>query len=160
MPRAVQAGALVEELLRQKGLSGKLHEYRAWLIWDETVGAQIAARARPVRVREGVLEVRVDHPVWMQQLQLLKPRLLARLNARLEGSPLRDIFLRRGHVPPQDAAQKAAPLRQWRRETLDADENSRIEQTVAPLADAELRRSLRQLLTRQAQLEKFRRDRS
>ena len=157
MRRAAHAGALVEELLQQKGMTEKLRAYRAWLIWADTVGPQIAARARPVRVREGILEVRVDHPVWMQQLQLLKPRLLARLNARLEGDPLRDIFLRRGPVSPPAEEPAAAPAVSWLQESLSAEEQQRIERLVATLPDPELRPDLHRLLTKQAKLEKSRR---
>ena len=95
MARAAKAGDLLDSLLQGWGLNERLQQYRAVLIWDEVVGAQIAARTRPERIRDGVLEVCVDQPVWMQQLQLLKPQLLAKLNAQLGDAPLRDIFLKR-----------------------------------------------------------------
>ena len=60
MVKAAATGPLLKQLLQQWGLEGKLREYAAWQVWDEVVGPQIAARARPARVRDGVLEVRVD----------------------------------------------------------------------------------------------------
>ncbi len=71
MKQAVSVGRLINDLLEKRGLEDKVREYRTWQIWDETVGPQIAARARPVRIRDGVLEIRVDQPIWMQQLQLM-----------------------------------------------------------------------------------------
>ncbi|MBE0598149.1 MAG: DUF721 domain-containing protein, partial [Desulfuromonadales bacterium] len=83
MRKAATTGELVLDLLRRQGLEAKMKEYRAWQIWDQAVGPQIAARARPVRIREGVLEVRVEQAAWMQQLQLLKPKILAKVNEAL-----------------------------------------------------------------------------
>jgi len=155
MARAAAAGALLEQLLQQKGLAGKLHAYRSWLVWDEVVGPQIAAHARPVRIRDGVLEVRVDQAVWMQQLQLLKPKLLARLNERLGGQTIGDIFWRRGALEPAPPA----PTTQPPRPPLSAEEIRRIDEIVAPLSEPDLRTHLRSLLIRQARLDLGRRSR-
>jgi hypothetical protein len=155
MKQAASAGALIRNLLRQRGMEGKLREYRAWQVWDEVVGPQIAARARPVRIREGVLEVRVDQPVWMQQLQLLKPKILGRLNERLEGAVIKDLYLRRGRVERESPGAPATPPPPaWHSATLTEEEESRIEAALAPLADPELRQRLRAILIRQAKLGK------
>jgi hypothetical protein len=142
-------------------MEGKLREYRAWQVWDEAVGPQVAARARPVRIREGVLEVRVDSPAWMQQLQLLKPKILARLNERLGGEVIRDLFWRRGRTEPEAVeapARSQAPA--WRTATLTEEELGRVEAALAPLTDPELRQQLRAVLIRQAKLDRTRDDQS
>lgn len=157
MKNAASVGNLIEGILRQRGLDEKLREYRAWQIWDEVVGPQIAARARPIRIREGILEVRVDQPVWMQQLQLMKPKILARLNARLEGAALKDLYLRRGKIE-RAATESAAPPPSWQSVCLTAEELARIETSLASLDDPELRQRIRAILTRQAKLEKIRKD--
>ncbi len=154
MRRAARIGALVEDVLHARGFEDKIREYRTWLIWDETVGPQIAARARPVRIRDGVLEIRVDQPVWMQQLQLMKPLLLGRLNDRLGGAVLRDLFLRQGKnapvVPPP--APPAPPA--WLRIELDDRDRREIEAALGSLDDPELKEQLRRILIRQKQLAK------
>lgn len=155
LPRPLSASALIETLLSERGLMDKLHAYRAWQVWDEVVGAQIAARAQPIRLRDDILEIRVDHPVWMQQLQLLKPRLLARLNERLGAGAIRDLFLRQGRKREQATLQpSAAPS--WRTAILDPTESERIEAMVDHLDDPELRRRLASLCERQLRLEKAR----
>ncbi|MCK4691898.1 MAG: DUF721 domain-containing protein, partial [Desulfuromonadales bacterium] len=73
MKQAAKVANLLKQVLGDKGLEDRLSRYQTWLIWDKLVGEQIALRARPLRFRQGVLEVQVDHPVWMQQLQMLKP---------------------------------------------------------------------------------------
>ncbi len=156
MKKAASAGDLVQQLLQQHGLEGKLREYRAWQVWDDVVGPQIALRARPVRVREGVLEVRVDQPVWMQQLQLLKPKILARLNERLGEAVLKDIFLRRGRVESSPTTPRESGPPPWKNATLSEQEQAEIDATLASLADPELKRHLRKILIRQKQVEKTR----
>jgi hypothetical protein len=158
MRRAAQVGILLDTLLAGWGLDQRLHQYRALLIWDEVVGPQIAARTRPEKIRDGVLEVCVDQPTWMQQLQLLKPQILAKLNAQLGSSPLREIFLKRGKVAPQPArtgrGNPAQPA--WRGVVLPAEELSRLQELLAGVTDAELRGELERLLTRQARLTRAR----
>lgn len=53
-------------------------------VWPEVAGAGIAAEAEPVAEREGVVTVACRSAVWAQELDLMKPQLLERLNARLE----------------------------------------------------------------------------
>jgi hypothetical protein len=156
MKNAASVGNLIQSILRQQGLDGKLREYRAWQVWDEVVGPQIAAKARPIRIREGILEVRVEQPVWMQQLQLLKPKILARLNERLEGAAIKDLYLRRGKIERDLAEAETPPPPSWQSARLTKEEESHIEAALAPLADQELRQSLRAILIRQAKVEKNR----
>jgi predicted nucleic acid-binding Zn ribbon protein len=57
-------------------------------IWPEAVGASIASEAVPSRERAGVLTVSCSASVWAQELDLMAPTILARLNDLLGGSPL------------------------------------------------------------------------
>jgi predicted nucleic acid-binding Zn ribbon protein len=61
---------------------------RAQACWGAVVGETIAAAAHPVAERDGVLTVRCEAAVWAQELDLLAPDLLTRLNAALGGEPL------------------------------------------------------------------------
>ncbi len=53
-------------------------------VWSEVVGVRMAAEARPVAEREGVVTVSCSSAVWAQELELLGAELLARLSARPE----------------------------------------------------------------------------
>ncbi len=155
MKKAASAGTLLSQLLQTSGLAVKLHTYEAFLVWDKIVGPQIAAHAQPTRIRDGTLEARVDQAVWMQQLQLMKPKILARLNERLGGEVIKDIYWRRGKIESGLVAPAAPDHRLL--PPLPAEEAARIEEIVAPLNDCELRRHLQQILVRQAQLDLARR---
>ncbi len=52
-------------------------------VWKDTVGDVIAAEAEPTREREGVVTVSCRAAVWAQELDLMGPELVARINAAL-----------------------------------------------------------------------------
>ena len=62
---------------------------RVTAAWPEVAGAAIAAEARPSSEREGTISVECSSAVWAQELDLLAPDLMARLNARLGGPQVR-----------------------------------------------------------------------
>ncbi len=152
-------GAVIGKLFQQRGMEDKMRRYRAWKLWDKVVGPQIAARARPSRMRDNTLEVWVDHAVWMQQLQLMKPKILARLNTALGEDLIQDIYLRRGR-PRQDNAPVAieTPVLRWQQTQLSTAEEEQVSRAVAPLADVELRQVMQQLFRHQAQVNKARQE--
>jgi len=154
MVRASKAGDLLAGLLAGWGLDERLRQYRALLLWDEVVGPQIAARARPEKIRDGILEVCVDQPVWMQQLQLLKPQLLARLNAQLGDGALRDIFLKRGRIQPKQTGISTPVHPSWRKVSLTPADEKELGSLLAGVKDEELRRELESLLVKQMKLTK------
>ena len=51
--------------------------------WKEAAGPTIAAEAEPVSERAGVVTIRCRSAVWAQELTLLAPDLVTRLNATL-----------------------------------------------------------------------------
>jgi predicted nucleic acid-binding Zn ribbon protein len=53
--------------------------------WPEVVGPTVAAEAEPVAERSGVVTVACRSAVWAQELDLMAPDLVARLNAALDG---------------------------------------------------------------------------
>ena len=73
-------------------------------VWADAVGDVVAAQAEPTGERDGVLLVTCSSAVWAQELDLMGPELVARLNAALGGD--RVLSLR----------CQAAPARGWGRE--------------------------------------------
>jgi predicted nucleic acid-binding Zn ribbon protein len=52
-------------------------------LWPDTAGSAISAAARPTAERGGVLTVTCDAAVWAQELSLMAPELVLRLNSAL-----------------------------------------------------------------------------
>ena len=151
MRRAAAAGELLEQLLRSLGLDQRLQQYRAMVIWDEVVGAQIASQTRPVKIRGNVLEVCVEQAAWMQQLQLMKPQILKRLNAELGEGQIEEIFLKKGRIPPREQNVPAQPP-QWRAARLSPEEQGEITRLLQDIEDPDLRERLEGMLSKQARL--------
>ena len=88
-----------------------------WRVWSEAVGAPIARRADPIRLRGRTLLVAVSSPPWMQELNLLKRSIVTAVNARLPRSLIDDLFLvlTEGRVaasappPPQPRPSPCSP---------------------------------------------------
>jgi predicted nucleic acid-binding Zn ribbon protein len=78
-------GPALEHLTR--GASPPTLLARAQARWAEAAGAALAQEAEPVSERGGTLTVACRSSVWAQELTLLAPDLLGRLNAALEGPP-------------------------------------------------------------------------
>ena len=151
MKKAALAGDLVEKLLKGFGLDERLQQYRALIIWEEVVGPQIAARTRPIRIREGILEINVDQPTWMQQLQLMKPKILAQLNAELGKATIKDLFLKRGKVHVR-ADKEVEPPPKWRMVQLDDSEKTKIKELLTGIENPELRDEMENFLIKQSRL--------
>jgi predicted nucleic acid-binding Zn ribbon protein len=52
-------------------------------VWEQAAGPAIAREAAPVAERGGTLTLECSSAVWMQEIDLLAPGLLAQLNALL-----------------------------------------------------------------------------
>ncbi|HZE06014.1 MAG TPA: DUF721 domain-containing protein [Solirubrobacteraceae bacterium] len=83
-PRSLQAAltALSDELAPQTVLA---EIQRAWA---SVVGPSIAAQALPTAERAGVLTIACAASVWAQELDLMAPQIIARLNEAVTGGSI------------------------------------------------------------------------
>jgi predicted nucleic acid-binding Zn ribbon protein len=71
---------------KQAGLTKRVQQAGIIEEWAQLVGPQIAAVTSPESVSpDGVLRVRVASAPWANELSLMAPRILARLNAGRSG---------------------------------------------------------------------------
>jgi predicted nucleic acid-binding Zn ribbon protein len=79
-PTAV--GEALAGYLSRAGLARRIGQAQIIPDWPNLVGPQIAAVATPESVTpDGVLFVRVTTSSWMNELQLMTPDIMARINA-------------------------------------------------------------------------------
>jgi len=66
-------------------IAGEKYYYLALiaLSWKDIVGELLAERSAPEKYEHHVLFVKVSNPTWMQELVLIKPMILSRLNQKL-----------------------------------------------------------------------------
>ena len=86
-PRSLSTafGSLTEELAPATLLAGV---QRAW---PATVGEAIAAQAQPTSERGGTVTISCAASVWAQELDLMAPQIIARLNRVLDLGEVRKL---------------------------------------------------------------------
>jgi predicted nucleic acid-binding Zn ribbon protein len=83
---AERAGDAIAQVLRMRGTADDVRAERLVTEWTDLVGPKIAQRTRPDGVGERILWIEVATSAWLQELNLLRPQLLANLVERL-GEP-------------------------------------------------------------------------
>src|SRR5512143_2743525 len=125
--RIDKLSATLSRILKARGLEGRLREYRIFGLWDRTVGPAIARHARPQALRGKKLGLIVDSPAWMQQLSLMKPDIIEKLNRELGRETIGDITMRLGDVEQADRPEAEEGVA---KAALSADEREKIEQYI------------------------------
>lgn len=134
----------MEMTLERLGLGGSLATVAIQRVWPEVVGEEVARRTRPDRLRNGRLQVIVGDTVWLHQLAMLKPQILARLEAHLRAPVVREIFFTVGvssspsFLPQKTYQRKSTPL--------SPEIEVRIQEAVRPVQDEECREVLARIL--------------
>ncbi len=111
-------------LLKNKRFAANLRRVMVLTMWKQVVGPLIAQKSWPVRISDGVLQVRVSSHAWCDQLHLLTPQILERYNTLLGRASVKKIEFRQGSrskvgvedphslhplFPPRGEAIPAAP---------------------------------------------------
>ncbi|HUJ10086.1 MAG TPA: DUF721 domain-containing protein [Verrucomicrobiae bacterium] len=88
---------LVPRVMKKLGLEQRLQQSQVFYLWPSIVGSDIARHAQPVSLKNRLLIVAVDHPVWLQELSRYhKPLILQRVQERVGPKTVRDIVFRIG----------------------------------------------------------------
>ncbi|MEZ5205579.1 MAG: DUF721 domain-containing protein [Acidimicrobiales bacterium] len=94
-PRPLRDG--LDRVVRHLGAPSVQAVTDVFGVWEEAVGAQVAAHAVPKSLRDGVLKVTVDDPAWTTQLRFLEPEILGKLRTALGADAPERIELRVAH---------------------------------------------------------------
>jgi hypothetical protein len=133
---------LLGRILRDRGFEGRLSEYRILGRWEKTVGAVIARHARPQSMYGKKLTLIVDSPAWMQQLSLLKPEIIKKVNRSLGKEAILHITLKLGEI-----SGPSLPLETSRTHIeLTSEECSQIEEHLQGVLDPDTRRVIRRVI--------------
>jgi predicted nucleic acid-binding Zn ribbon protein len=91
-----KVGDLLREFLKQKGWMEGSPYQPLFAQWQVIAGDALAAHARLLDVRSGLLIVEVDHPGWLQMLRLRQTALLAEARKAVPLLPVEGIRVRLG----------------------------------------------------------------
>lgn len=97
-------GGVVEAMFARLGITQRVKRAEIVASWPSLVGPHIADVAHAVGVKGGTLFVAVESASWRNELSLMRPQLLAKLNAgRREGRIERIVFLQGDGGNPEEA---------------------------------------------------------
>jgi hypothetical protein len=128
---------LLSPALRAANLDVADETWRIGEVWPAALGERIGSRALPLRLTRGELLVAVPDAVWRQELSLLAPEIVARLNEKL-GAPVVQRLRLVG-------ATTAAPPPRVERRRLRADDAERASGPAPIAASGEVGAALRDL---------------
>ncbi len=76
-------GRLAGGLARERGWQPKIGEGTLFGMWEQIVGADVAAHAQPVALRDNVLHVQAESTAWATQLRYVQAQILAKIAAAI-----------------------------------------------------------------------------
>lgn len=94
--------------LAAAGLDATAQTWRIGEVWPEALGERVGSRAMPLRLTGGELLVSVPDAVWRQELSLLAPEIVARLNEKLGGPVVQRLRLIGAAGAPEPLAERPA----------------------------------------------------
>lgn len=83
--KIVPVGNDLEMILGKQQWGNQYNLFSLVRCWSELAGREVASHSMPAYFRRDVLWVYVQGSIWMQQMQMVKPELLAKINAFLKG---------------------------------------------------------------------------
>ncbi|HLC40661.1 MAG TPA: DUF721 domain-containing protein [Methylomirabilota bacterium] len=117
--------------------------------WRVLVGQEIARRAQPTTLTDGILQVAVDNSPWLQELSLREAEVLHRIQSAVGPGLIRGLrFVLQaredGYATPREGRRSS------RRAPLTPVERASVKEMVSDLDDATLATTLERLLTKAA----------
>jgi predicted nucleic acid-binding Zn ribbon protein len=93
-----QIGGTIQDLLANLDTGGRFELIRLIRIWPEVVGETIARRTEVNSLKFHTAVVRVSTAMWIQELNLMRPQILSRLNTAMRSDAVREIRFVQGKL--------------------------------------------------------------
>jgi len=84
------AGA-IKKLIKKQGLEKEINQQKAIDLWGDVVGQKIKEHTEPIEVKFGVLTVKTTNPIWRQELQFQKKKIVKSINKKLIKTTIKDV---------------------------------------------------------------------
>ena len=79
------------DFVKNNGIEKPIDQGRALFLWEKVVGPKTGKVARATDIENGILTVKSDNEVWRQELQLMKPELIKKINKEVGKKTVTDI---------------------------------------------------------------------
>jgi predicted nucleic acid-binding Zn ribbon protein len=91
-------GTVIEKIVRQYRPHTEQSLMQVWNIWQEAVGSEIAANARPAAFKGHLLLIHVTNSTWMHHLRFQEKNLIEKLNQALGAAYVRMVKFKIGPI--------------------------------------------------------------
>jgi predicted nucleic acid-binding Zn ribbon protein len=130
-----QIGGTIQDLLANLDTGSHFELVRLIRLWPEVVGEPIARRTEVSSLKFHTAVVRVSTAMWIQELNLMRPQILSRVNGAMRNDSIRDLRFVLGKLSRRE---------QRRLRTVGRIARKPIE--LPELQDPELRRAFEDLV--------------
>jgi predicted nucleic acid-binding Zn ribbon protein len=130
-------GGAIQELLARFDSDGRFEIVKLMRVWPEVVGEAIARRTEINGFKFHTAVVKVSGAMWIQELNLMKPQILARLRDQIDGDVVRDLRFVQGRLSRRERPRLRAVPRNVRRSIeLPGVADPELRQAFASLIEA------------------------
>ncbi|TVQ40420.1 MAG: DUF721 domain-containing protein [Spirochaetaceae bacterium] len=99
-----RAADILDGFFRRSNISGGRAHVAFYRSWEEIVGQDLASHTNLTEIRNNAVCIEIDHPAWMQMLQLRQAAILARIQKRFASLEVHSLQMRLveklGNRPP------------------------------------------------------------
>jgi predicted nucleic acid-binding Zn ribbon protein len=89
--RIEKIDAVLSRVLKNVGIESEVLEKRVLFLWNTIVDKRISSQTKPLYVKDNILFIKIESPVWAKELSFFKKDLVKRINSELKRRFLRDI---------------------------------------------------------------------
>ncbi|MBM2839399.1 MAG: putative RNA-binding protein containing Zn ribbon, partial [Deltaproteobacteria bacterium] len=100
------------------------------------------------RLKDGILFLKVDSPVWMQQLQFMKSLILEKVNGYMKENAVKDVRFQIGKL----GQPRKGKFRPWKDVYLPQEVVLRLDNELSSVRDPELRDIIKKVRIKEAQV--------
>src|SRR5580692_3082747 len=106
-----QIGGALQEILSRLDSEGHFEIIRLMRLWPEAVGEAIARRTEVASLKFHTAVVKVSGAMWIQELNLMKPQILARIREAMGNDAVRDLRFVQGRLSRRERPRLRAVAR-------------------------------------------------
>ena len=104
-----QIGGTIQDLLSNLDTGTHFELVRLIRLWPEIVGQPIARRTEVTSLKFHTAIVRVSTAMWIQELNLMKPQILARVHEKIGEDIVRDLRFVQGRLSRREHRLRSVP---------------------------------------------------
>jgi predicted nucleic acid-binding Zn ribbon protein len=132
-----QIGGTIQDLLSNLDSGSHFELMRLMRLWPEIVGETIARKTEVSSLKFHTAVVRVSNAMWIQELNLMRTRILSRINEVMHNGAVREIRFVQGRIT-RPRPQRLRPVRRMLRKPVQLPDfaDSRLRQAFEGLIEA------------------------